>query len=187
MNKGLLAGLLASTLTGCGMKEPIHDFTRGYHQAIEAASGGGAGSEADMERFKDFMASLSPQSVRARTQQVYAPDAYLNDNLVELRGAQAIEAHFAKSFEGVSDISVEFHDTVRSGEDWYVRWTMSNTFRSLRDGATVVTSGMSHVRFDEQGRVLLHRDFWDAASGLYEHVPVLGGGIRMVKSRIAGD
>ena len=186
MKKGFLAGLLALALTGCGMSQQIYDFTRGYERAIEAASGGG-GSEADMERFKAFMASLSPESVRERTQRIYAPDAYLNDNLTEVHGAAAIQAHFARSFEGVSDISVAFHDTVRSGDDWYVRWTMSNTFRSLRNGATVVTSGMSHVRFDDQGRVLLHRDFWDAASGLYEHVPVLGSGIRMVKSRIVSE
>ncbi|MDZ7644911.1 MAG: hypothetical protein U5K76_12275 [Woeseiaceae bacterium] len=28
------------------------------------------------------------------------------------------------------------------------------------------------------GRVALHQDFWDAAGGLYEHVPMLGGLIR---------
>jgi hypothetical protein len=40
---------------------------------------------------------------------------------------------------------------------------------------------MSRVRFDAGGRVVLHQDYWDSASGLFEHVPVLGGLIRAVK------
>jgi len=186
MNR-ITAGLTALLLTGCGMSEPVYDFTAGYQDAIEAARAGGPGSDQDMARFQEFMTSLSPQTVRARTREIYAPDAYLNDNLDEIRGAAAIEAHFLHGFEGLSDLRVTFHDSVRSGEDWYVRWTMSTTFRSLRAGATVVTSGMSHVRFDEQGRVLLHRDFWDAASGVYEHVPLLGRAIRAVKARLSAQ
>ena len=178
------AGLTALLLTGCAMSQSVYDFTEGYDSAIDAARAGGSGSAQDMARFQEFMSSLSPQVVRARTKEIYAPNAYLNDNLDEISGAAAIEAHFLHGFEGLSDLSVSFHDTVQSGDDWYVGWTMSTTFRSLRGGATVVTSGMSHVRFDEQGRVLLHRDFWDAASGVYEHVPLLGGAIRTIKSRL---
>ena len=66
---------------------------------------------------KAFMVSLSPETVRHRTSAIHAPGAYLDDSLVELRGVQATEAHFARSFEAVSDIDVEFHDTLRSGED----------------------------------------------------------------------
>jgi hypothetical protein len=35
--------------------------------------------------------------------------------------------------------------------------------------------------------VLIHRYFWDAATGVYEHIPVLGAGIRAIKRRITGD
>lgn len=183
--KHSVALLLAVVLVGCGMNEPVFDFTTGYQEVLDETAAAAAGDERHAEAFRAFMESLSVQSVRERTRAIYAPDAYLNDTLNEIRGAAAIEAHFAKSLEGVSAITVTFHDTVHSGNEWYFRWTMSTTFRSLRDGATVVTSGMSHVRFDEQGRVLLHRDFWDAASGVYEHVPVLGGAMRMIRSRMA--
>lgn len=176
----------ASLLSACGGGEPVRDFTTGYEQVLESTPGKNPPGTAHMERFKAFMADLNADTIPRLTREIYAPDAYLNDNLIELRGAAAIEAHFAKSLEGLSAIEVRFDDTVRSGDDWYVRWTMSTTFRSLADGATVVTSGMSHIRFDEQGRVTVHRDFWDSASGVYEHVPVLGGAIRAVKARATG-
>ena len=46
---------------------------------------------------------------------------------------------------------------------------------------------MTHVRFDDQGRVLFHQDYWDAGSVVYERVPVLGSLVRFVKARVRGD
>ena len=39
------------------------------------------------------------------------------------------------------------------------------------------------VRFDAQGRVVLHQDFWDATAGVFEHVPVVGTAIRGIKAK----
>lgn len=44
--------------------------------------------------------------------------------------------------------------------------------------------GMSHIRFDADGKVILHQDFWDSTGGLFEHVPGLGWMLRSVKSRL---
>jgi hypothetical protein len=45
----------------------------------------------------------------------------------------------------------------------------------LNDGAPLVSYGVSQFRFDQEGKVLLHRDFWDAGTGLYEYLPGIGG------------
>ena len=37
---------------------------------------------------------------------------------------------------------------------------------------------------DGDGKIVLHRDYWDAASGLYEYLPVVGGLIRWIKGRL---
>jgi len=41
--------------------------------------------------------------------------------------------------------------------------------------------GASHLRFDAAGKVVLHRDYWDAAEELYAKLPVLGGLMRYLK------
>ena len=43
--------------------------------------------------------------------------------------------------------------------------------------------GATHLRFAADGRVNLHRDYWDAAEELYEKLPVLGGVMRFLKQR----
>jgi steroid delta-isomerase len=41
------------------------------------------------------------------------------------------------------------------------------------------------VRFGSDGRVLYHRDYWDAAGELYENLPVIGGLMRWLKQKMA--
>ena len=38
----------------------------------------------------------------------------------------------------------------------------------------MVARGTTHLRFDDSGRVTLHRDYWDAAEELYAKLPLLG-------------
>jgi hypothetical protein len=44
--------------------------------------------------------------------------------------------------------------------------------------------GMTRVRFDSEGKVLLHQDFWDSTGGLFELVPMLGWMLQQAKKRI---
>jgi hypothetical protein len=45
--------------------------------------------------------------------------------------------------------------------------------------------GATHLKFDADGRVSYHRDYWDAAEELYEKIPFLGGLMRVVKRHAA--
>jgi ketosteroid isomerase-like protein len=146
-----------------------------------------AGSEAEaraIERFQALFDDFTATALARGTAEVYADDAWLDDNLKTLRGAAAIRDYFVESAGHTEDTRIEFHDAARSGDDFYFRWTMTIRFKSLAGGRPVESAGMTHVRFSEQGKVLLHKDFWDPAAGLYEHVPVLGSLIRMVRRRI---
>lgn len=42
--------------------------------------------------------------------------------------------------------------------------------------------GMSHVRFDNTGRITFHQDYWD--TGIIEKMPVLGTIVTWVRQRI---
>jgi hypothetical protein len=42
------------------------------------------------------------------------------------------------------------------------------------------------IRFDREGRVILHQDFWDSAQGVWDHVPVLGIGLQHVRRLLEG-
>jgi steroid delta-isomerase len=56
--------------------------------------------------------------------------------------------------------------------------------KSLGDGQQCI-SGATHISFDMDGAVILHRDYWDAAEELYEKLPLVGRLMRCMKSRLA--
>ncbi len=144
----------------------------------------GAEEKAAIKRFEDYLAHFSEASIRQNTRRTYAPNAFLNDTLKTVRGSAAIEEYFLKTLANTESMRVEFTDVARSGNEYYFRWIMDIKFRHFAKGQVVRTIGMTHVRFNDEGQVILHQDYWDSAQGFFEYVPVIGGGIRFIKSKI---
>jgi len=173
--------LVAVLGTGCATKprDPVGDYI-----AADAAIRGVVLSPADeakaVGRFRGFFADITAESVRAKTATVYAPDAFFNDTLKTIRGAPAIEEYFLKVASHTEFVRATVVDVSRSGENYYLRWVMDTRFRGSKD--TIRTIGMTHLRFDRNGLIILHQDFWDSTAGFFEHAPIVGPMIRWMKS-----
>lgn len=181
--------LLSLLFTACRTTPVVLDTARPFHDAIAARTNalglvkGSDEERAAVQRVKDFFAAMTPTSVREKTRQVYAPEAYLNDTLKSLHGAALIEDYFLASLRNAESVTAQFEDLAESGGNYYFRWVMETRLKEVRPGQTIRTIGITMVRFDAQGRVLLHQDFWDSTAGLFEHVPVVGTAIRGIKAK----
>jgi SnoaL-like domain len=146
------------------------------------------GSETEraaIDRLKRFLGEWGVESLRTSTLQVYAPDAWLNDTLKTVRGATNIQSYFLSTAQNTESLTVQFDDVTRSGDGlYYFRWVMDNRLKSVAKGETLRTLGITVIRFDAQGRVLIHQDYWDSAAGLFDHIPLVGYGVRAVKARL---
>ena len=184
MKKLLLLSLLA--LAGCSGGSL--DATREYRAALEQRPGvtfadAEQGRRAS-EKFTALYADLSEKNVQARVRKTYAPDAWFNDTVATEVGIDAIEKYLLKTARGSEMIKGTTRDVAVSGSDCYVRWTLEVRTKNLAGGKPIVTEGVSQLRFDEQGRIVLHQDFWNPAAGIYQHLPLLGPAIRYVNSLI---
>lgn len=149
---------------------------------------GGPSEEAALAHFKMFLQSIgNKEYVRANTLKVYSADAYLDDTLAIHHGAAEIEAYFLKTSETVTSYQVTIDDTARSGDDYYIRWTMMFAAPALSGGAPVHSVGISQIRFNREGKVAFHRDFWDSGQNFYSHLPGLGGAIGFVRKRLQSN
>lgn len=145
------------------------------------------GSEAErqaIQRFQELLSDFKAPDFRPRIREVYARDAFFNDTLKTVRGAEEIEEYLAASADAIEKGTVEFLDVVAKDGNYYFRWAMTLRFKRIARGDDHLSVGMSHVRFDAAGKVVLHQDFWDASSGLFEHVPALGWLLRRAKQRL---
>lgn len=138
-----------------------------------------------IEQFKVFNSDFSKSNIVQRTKEVYAADVYFRDPFKEIHGEPDFEAYLLRGAGSVRDFSMDWLDVSESHGDYYFRWTMSVTLK--RDSADVPptrVSGISHVRFGADGKVVFHQDYFDGAALIYEKVPVMGSVIRWIKKRI---
>ena len=184
-----LLAVLVFTLVSCQTPNQSVARVAEYQNAVSSAKAASLtqGSEdelAAIARVKAFLSDLSPENVAATTRDVYAEDAYFNDTLKTLRGVEEIETYLIHTAKTVNSISVEFDDVARSGQDYYFRWRMDFQAPKLSKGETIRTIGMTQIRFDTEGKVVLHQDFWDSSAGLFEHIPVTNQMINVVRKRL---
>lgn len=142
----------------------------------------GHDDDAALLRLVRFYETLTPQSL-AQLDRIYAADARFKDPFNDLRGLAAIRRVFEHMF--VQLLEPRFIVTTRMarGADAFLAWEMQ--FRFLRwAGTPQVIRGATHVRFDADGLVVLHRDYWDAAEELYEKLPLLGRFMRVLKRAV---
>lgn len=144
-----------------------------------------ADSEAILDRLVTWFETLSPQSV-ARTGEFYAPEAHFRDPFNDVHGVERIARIYAHMFEQVSEprfAVIERHLKENSGGgSALLLWEFS--FRSRPGAAVTSVRGTTHLRFDAQGRVSAHHDYWDPAGALYEQVPLLGTLLRWVRAKL---
>ncbi|MBL8327835.1 MAG: nuclear transport factor 2 family protein [Rubrivivax sp.] len=126
-----------------------------------------------------FFETLSPDSV-AQIGSIYAPDARFRDPFNEVQGVPAIARIFVDMFERTRGPRFVITGSVQQGHEAFVTWD----FHFGSGGNAMRIQGCSQLHFDAQGRVDVHRDYWDAAGELYEKLPLLGGLMRALKRRL---
>lgn len=138
-----------------------------------------------IERVKVFLGRMTLDAVNTEVPRLYATNAYLNDTLKTLHGPQQIQEYFRQTLDAAESFTADFQDVTRSQDGYYYfRWIMKVRMKKVAKGETITTPGITLVRFDNNGQILIHQDYWDSTSGLFEHVPVLGYGIRAIKARL---
>ena len=132
----------------------------------------------------DFYTHLAPADT-ARIPVLYAPNAQFKDPFNQVQGVPAIARIFGHMFRQLDGPRFEVLTIVASGDDCFLTWDFH--FRTRGGGAAAMCiHGASHLRFATDGRVAMHRDYWDAAEELYEKLPVVGALMRWLKRRAGG-
>jgi len=138
-----------------------------------------------LDRFTKFLQGIGTiELIEKEIDHVYSEDAYLNDTLKSLNSREEIKQHFLKTAKTMTSYSLEIEDIASTEQGHYIRWTMKFSAPKLASGKEIESIGMTYVVFDQEGKVVLHQDYWDSVSGMFEHVPIIGGGIRMIKKRL---
>jgi len=134
-----------------------------------------------VERFKQTYNRLNAQSL-GLLNELYSHDVVFQDPFRRLSGLPALTEYFAELYRHVELSSFVFEDEVVQGNSAMLTWTMSLKHPRLNGGDVVTVPGSTHIRFRD--KVTYHRDYFDGGAMLYEHLPLIGLVIRMIKERV---
>jgi len=113
---------------------------------------------------------------------LYGEQATFKDPFNEVRGRAAIERVFTHMFDTLTEPRFEVTTCTCEGDTAFLVWN----FHFRRDGGgAMLVRGASHLTLQADGRVAMHRDYWDAAEELYAKLPLLGGLMRWLRRRLA--
>lgn len=93
-----------------------------------------------------------------------------------------LEGYFARVLK-LPETRFITEDQALGNDGAYVRWRWVYRLRASAPQREI--AGVTHLRATDDGnRLTVHRDLFDAAEAVYEHIPVVGALIRAVKKRI---
>lgn len=135
--------------------------------------------QAGLQNVVQFFETISQDSV-AQLSSIYTEEVLFKDPFNEVRGIAAVTAIFAHMFEQVDAPRFVITTSVLQDDQAFLTWDfLFRMKRFAREEQCI--RGATHLRFDADGRVSLHRDYWDAAEELYEKLPLLGSVMRGLK------
>jgi len=133
-----------------------------------------------------FYNEFAPASV-ARFPEFYNENAYFKDPFNEVRGLPAIQRIFTHMFGQVAEPHFVVTEKVADENGAMLVWAFYFRMRlwGKAKGEVQVLRGVSHLKFDADGKVCYHRDYWDAAEELYMKLPAIGTLMRGMRRLLA--
>ena len=134
------------------------------------------------EKLATFFEALSPQSV-SQLHAFYDAQARFKDPFNEVQGLPEIERIFRHMYVALDQPHFVVTGQVVDGTQAFLTWEFRFRFKRFDTTTLQAVRGASHLLFNDQGLVTLHRDYWDAAEELYEKLPGVGALMRWLKKR----
>jgi hypothetical protein len=171
---------VGTLVAGCASSPAnLQSYPAAYRVALNDFPGSADVPTETISTFTEFLSELGSKKTGVRAGQLYASELHFSDALMMTRDHDRVVEHFQGLVDAGTTVQVEILQTLISEADVYLIWSMRAEFTPVRQSVVSYTIGVTHLRFNEAGRVVLHQDFWDTGLGFYQHIPVLG---RVVKS-----
>lgn len=163
-----------------------------YHAALERTDPelyqlpepGSAGEAAMVEGVRRLFTNYNADDLAANLSNVYADEFYFRDAFRELSTIDELEHYLLEGLKPLNAAEFVFHRTMRSGGDFYFEWTMRLDFKKTPEGTWEESIGMTRMRFDSEGRVIFHQDYWDPTDIVYRRIPIARNLIAYVKKQL---
>lgn len=137
-----------------------------------------------IERVKHLFSNYTRENLEAMVTEVYAEEVYFRDAFKQFSRAEDIREYMLAGLAPLDQSEFVFNRVARSGSDYYFDWTMRLDFKKTPPDTWEESIGVSHMRFNSEGKVIFHQDYWDPTDIVYRRIPIARQLIAFVKKRL---
>lgn len=134
-----------------------------------------------IRQYRDFFETVTPETLNGVTAFVSEEIRFI-DPFSDVTGTDAYIRVFEKMYEDVEDPKFAILEEAWGEDVCFLKWLMTCHIRRVGDWSV---EGMTELRFDDDAKIILHRDYWDAGASIYAKIPVVGWVIGLVRRRLA--
>ncbi len=113
----------------------------------------------------------------------YADDMFFQDPLQTIEGLVAFREMNVRLLKKVSDMTIEMMESAQTGPN--IMFTFAMDLKPSPRAPQMQVEGMTHVRLNADGKIALHRDYWDLAGTVVQMIPPLQRGYRWLTKKMA--
>jgi steroid Delta-isomerase len=137
-----------------------------------------------LTRLIKFFENISLQDC-SRKAEIYSEDATFKDPFNQVVGVEKIAPIYAEMFEVMHDPRFRIATAVKQGNNAFLTWDYTFRLKKFQPEVTQHIHGASHFVLAGDGRIAVHRDYWDPAESLYAKLPIIGALMRFLQKKFA--
>lgn len=131
-------------------------------------------------QYAAFFQTLTPYTPFSLYEKIFAPEVRFSDPFQSVQGIKKVHHIFAHMYSTLKEPRFEVTQVCQNGHVAFISWE----FHFVRGEKADTFEGVSKVRFNDEDLVIEHIDYWDAASNVYEKIPLLGWVLRRIKGML---
>ena len=108
-------------------------------------------------------------------------DIHFKDPFNDLKGIKQFHKLLVKMLREVRNPQFNVTHKAWSNGILFLRWSFNGKVKFFGNWHI---EGMSEIRFDSEGLVSEHLDYWDASENFYSKIPFIGTVIRFIRGRL---
>lgn len=173
--------ILISACSGTSMQSA---YVNDYQKALQSSASRPVTNTDAVNGFIEVFNKTQHGDVASIIRETYAETLYFNDTFRTITDRNTLINYMQQTGQQVDWLEVQVQDIAHSEHDMYVRWIMRMQFTVMGKKVESESIGISQLRFDKQGKIILHQDFWDGVDGFYQHLPIIGYSLRKIRERL---
>lgn len=145
------------------------------------------GSEVELQMIQqviDLFSVYTEENLSKNLTNVYAEKIYFRDAFKEFSDSSELLEYMLAGLKPLDQAEFVFNRVARSGGDFYFDWTMRLDFKKTPPNTWEESIGVSHMRFNSEGKVIFHQDYWDPTDIVYRRIPIAKQLIAFVKGKM---